>query len=123
MSGREQQKPSTLKNNEPVVRALVIGDLPRWQAEGRDIAGSDELSFVSLPELTKNVLDDKSPGIILSPLVADSFDALDVAARLAELDFQGKYRVLSGPAADTSMIKAEVQAIAPNLDFDILSIK
>ena len=108
---------------DPIPRTLVIGDLPRWQAEGRDIAGSDDFAFIARSDLTQVVLDEINPTIILSPLVADSFDALEVAATLAELAYQGKYRVLSGPAANAAMIKAEVQAIAPDLDFDILELK
>ena len=102
---------------------MVVGDLSRWVEEGRDIGSLADVAYVSFCSLDQALLDTHAPGIILSPLVADTLDAMDIAARLAELGFQGLYRALSTGNGKSSLIKDEVRAIAPSIDFDILEIK
>ena len=106
-----------------VDRTLIIGDLGRWRDEGRDVVSFGEFEFVAPADLTAELLERTNPSIILSPLVADSFDVIDIAARLAELGFDGRYRALSAQTSDTKVIVAEVAHVAPDLDFDILEIK
>ena len=105
------------------LRTLIVGDLPRWEAEGRDVSSFGAFHFVALGELTAELLRECDPAIILSPLVADEFDALDVAKTLADLEFKGRYRALSPTSADGEVIRSEVAAIAPTLDFDVLDLK
>ena len=71
-------------------RTLIVGDLARWRKEGRDTDGFGNLTYVELPHLTAELLDEFEPEIILSPLVADQFDASDVALKLQELGFTGR---------------------------------
>lgn len=104
-------------------RTLIIGDLGRWRNEGRDVISFGEFEYIDLADLTVDLLERTKPAIILSPLVADSFDVIDIAARLAELGFEGRYRALSVQASDKKVIAAEVALVAPDLDFDILEIK
>lgn len=59
---------------------MVIGDLSRWLAEGRDIGVFDDIAYISFCDLDHKTLTEHAPAIILSPLVADTFDALDIAA-------------------------------------------
>ena len=101
---------------------LIIGDLQRWKSEGRDTASYGNFIFLSLAELTGHVMADVMPQIILSPLIADDFDALDVAAALAALGYNGCYRALTSATEDAAVVRQEVSAVAPLLDFDILSI-
>ena len=104
------------------VSTLIIGDLRRWKSEGRDTASYGNFTFLSLAELTGHVLSDVTPKIILSPLIADDFDALDVAVTLASLGYSGCYRALTSLSEDAVVIRQEISAVAPLLDFDILSI-
>ena len=105
------------------LRTLIIGDLPRWQAEGRDIGAFDGVQFLSFDDLTQQTLTGAPPAIILSPLVADDFDAFDVAAKLADFGYHGRYRAITALLADVQVIKSEICHIAPDLDFDILPLR
>ncbi len=101
---------------------LIVGSLDRWQAEGRLTDELDEFYFAELASLTGEFLNAIRPQIVLSPLFADNFDASDVAQTLHMLNFEGRYRVITGRLPNTGMIKAEVANIAPALDFDILVV-
>ncbi len=99
---------------------LVIGDLARWRAQGRVVPPLDGFQFVEIEALNADVVNEKEPDIILSPLVADDFDAVDVAVKLIELRFQGRYRAISDDLPDADLIRQEVRNFAPQLDFDLL---
>ncbi len=101
---------------------LIVGDISRWTQAGRDTADFDNFFFVTLNDLTLALLHEHAPQIILSPLFADGFDALDVATRLHALGFEGRYRVLARDVPQLEIICNEVAQVAPGLDFDLLDI-
>lgn len=101
-------------------KTVVIGDLDRWKAQGRDIPSLEGFQFVDIGNLKTVFEGDKQPDIILSPLVADDFDAVDVAIKLIELRFKGRYRVITHDMPDAALIRQEVRSFAPQLDFDLL---
>lgn len=99
---------------------LVIGDIARWKAEGRDVRTLKGFHFIDIDQLTADLLDTQQAEIILSPLVASNFDAVDVVSKLIEFGFRGRYRAISESLPDSDIIKTEVQHFAPQIDFDIL---
>ncbi|KJZ20144.1 hypothetical protein [Loktanella sp. S4079] len=103
-------------------KTIVIGDVARWKAQGRNFSSTDELSYVSIDALCAETIAKISPDTILSPLVADTFDALDVAETLHQIGFQGQYCVVADPLPNKKAIIAEVNAKAPGLRFDILTM-
>jgi hypothetical protein len=111
------------KGRTESMRTLIIGDVSRWASEGRDIAGTDNVTYAGVDEVSRALLQSHDPEIILSPLVADSFDAFDVAAILADAQFTGRYRAVSHPTIAKAVIMSEIAQIAPELDFDIIEIK
>jgi len=114
------QSVSTQEENPQ--RTLVIGNLARWNAEGRVTVSFDQVRFTELQGLTESTLQVTAPDIVLSPLVGDDFDVLEVAARLSELGYKGRYRVITHKLPNADMIRSEVRDHAPELDFDLLSM-
>ena len=110
--------PDALKNLTS--KTLVVGDIVRWKAEGRTMDPFDGFQFVDIEDLNADLVNEKEPDIILSPLVGDDFDAVDVAIKLIELKFKGRYRAISDEMPDAELIRKEVRAFAPQLDFDLL---
>ncbi|SDE12052.1 hypothetical protein [Limimaricola pyoseonensis] len=62
------------------------------------------------------------PQLVISPLVASDFDALELACRLAEMRYGGRYRALSPRHPHAAMIEREVRTAAPGIDFEILQM-
>ncbi|MFQ1702614.1 hypothetical protein ACJ5NV_18680 [Loktanella agnita] len=110
--------PEALRNLSK--NTLVIGDLARWKAQGRALEPLDGLQFIDASDLNDDLLNRNEPEIILSPLVAGHFDALDIAMKLDMLGFTGRYRVVADNLPDAALIRAEVCDLAPELDFDLL---
>ncbi|MFO8126342.1 hypothetical protein [Yoonia sp.] len=101
---------------------LVIGDLARWQAQGRPTTAFDRCSFTEFGDFDDDMLHRIQPEFIFSPLIGADFDAIEVAERLQELRFAGRYRVITEDMPNTNMVRAEVHAHAPDIDFDLLIV-
>jgi len=99
---------------------MVIGNLERWAREGRTTQDLGEFVFVELADVTASFILRHAPEIILSPLVGDDFDVLDVARRLHSAGFAGRYRAIAPEVPNVNIIRKEVTAVAPDLDFDVL---
>lgn len=78
------------------------------------------LKFITINDLSADLVEETQPDIILSPLVADDFDAVDMAEKLVSLGFQGRYRAIAPRLPDAALILHEVRGLAPQLDFALL---
>ena len=101
-------------------RTLVIGDMERWRAQGRNLPQLEKLVFIDLDDLDHAAIATHEPDIILSPLVSDDFDAVDVAAKLKELNFHGPYRAVTDELPDPELVRHEITNYAPSVNFDLV---
>lgn len=62
------------------------------------------------------------PDIVLSPLLSDAHDILDVARRLDRLGYSGALRALSPPLPHVNMVLGEVRLACGRRDFDIIEV-
>lgn len=101
---------------------LVVGDLRGWRRAGRRLPLLSGFHFAGYGDVTAAALERIRPDVILSALFGSDFDALELARRLSELGFAGRYRALAMALPDPAVIRAEVWAVAPGLDFDLFLI-
>lgn len=101
---------------------LVIGPLRLTGGEGPPALRRDGYRFARFADLDAALLRDTAPAMVVSALIGDRFDAVDLARRLAELGYAGPYRALSPPLPRPALVKAEVRAAAPDLDFDLVVV-
>lgn len=101
---------------------LVIGNLARWKARGRSLPRLDGFHYMAFAELTSARLADISPDVILSALVGDDFDAVEMAMVLQAIGFRGRYRVIARGLPNPQVVRAEISRAAPEVDFNILSL-
>jgi len=73
-------------------------------------------------ELDTHLLNATRPDMVVSALIGDGFDAIDVARRLMQLGYRGPYRALTDPLPRPGIVRAEVRAAAPDLDFDLVVV-
>ena len=99
---------------------LVIGDVGRWNASGHGPPTLPNCHFAGIEQLDAALLNDLKPDFIVSALIGNSTDAVDIAERLTRLKYNGAYRaVVSTHLPNTRVVLSEISAIAPDLDFDI----
>lgn len=94
--------------------------MARWKTQGRNLPNMDGLRYIDLSTLNSDVIKEEDPDIILSPLVSDDFDAVDVAGLLSDLAYNGPYRALTNDLPNPELIKSEVRHHAPQIDFDLV---
>ena len=102
---------------------LVVGNLHSWQRTGRKIPVMTGFHFVSFDDVTLTTLQDIDPDLILSAVVGDDFDAVELARRLAILGYIGRYRALTSGLPDSRIVQNEVAAAAPQIDFALFDLE
>ena len=99
---------------------LVIGQLRLTGGEAPAILRQQGYRFACFSDLDGPLLEALRPDMILSALIGEDFDAVEVARRLSELGYQGPYRAMSTPLPRPALVKSEVRSAAPGLDFDLV---
>jgi len=61
-----------------------------------------------------------APDLVLAPLLTPIFDAIDLARYLSQAGFQGRYLALVDKLPSAKLIRREVAAQSPDLNFDIV---
>ncbi|WP_417807743.1 hypothetical protein [Thioclava sp.] len=80
------------------------------------------LTVVQWDSITTDLLGSVAPEIILAPLLSTRFDILDLARLLNTLGYRGALRAYCAPLPNTKVIRSEVKAEFPNLDFTIFEV-
>lgn len=101
---------------------LVVGNLKAWRRKGRAVPQIAGFHFVGLQDVTADLMAAVQPDVVLSALMSDGFDALDLARQLEALNYRGRYRALTTSLPNPTSIIAEVRGVAPGLDFDLYTI-
>lgn len=101
-------------------KVLVIGELRDWLRSGRSLPVNEDMSFLDFDDLTEDIVLSVAPDVVLAPLLSRRFDCLDVAERLWGFGYRGRFLALAGQLPDPGMIRAEIAALFPGLDFDIV---
>ena len=98
---------------------LVVGRRGRGFVEAADGGLSGGITLCAFGALAQALRRDAPPEIVLSPLFGEGFDALDLALRLQELDYDGRYRAVAERLPDPGLIRREIRSAAPRVDFDL----
>ena len=62
----------------------------------------------------------KAPALVLSPLLTPVFDAIDLARYLSQRGYRGRYLALVDRLPSANLIRREVEAQSPDLNFDVV---
>lgn len=100
----------------------MVGDQSRWNEENEVLPQIDGFRFVDPEDLTAETLELFPAKIVLSTLFARDHDVIEIAKRLSDLSFEGRYRVIADALPRPELILREVASVAPGLDFEILNL-
>jgi hypothetical protein len=76
------------------------------------------VSIEQLPE--ERLTGPEAPALVLSPLLTPAFDALDLARMLTQCGYRGRYLALVDRLPSANLIRREVEAQSPGLNFDVI---
>lgn len=103
-------------------RILVIGEVARWHGSGPVSHGRKSVKCLDFLDVTTEILRQEDPEYVLSPLLCQSFDCLDLAIVLENAGFRGSYRVICENLPDPALVRREINARCPRLDFDVVNL-
>ena len=70
---------------------------------------------ICLSELTETLLDKRRPGVVVTPLVSGTFDAMDVAEALYCAGYTGELVVIASDLPRPHLVERELRESAPGL--------
>lgn len=109
--------PSDADTNQ--LRMLVVGTVG-YEPRKIDInLTTQKIVFANFSEISTKMLRLIRPDVVLSTLIGDHFDAMDLAVKLKNIGFSGRYRAVTLGLPDPDLIRSEVHFMAPDLDFDV----
>lgn len=99
---------------------VVIGNIDHLLACEHELPKISNTIFCSIHDLTADFLNTHQPDVILSPLMTSQFDVLELAIKLDQLNFEGRFRAITSPLPDPYMVLSEIRFECPALDFDLI---
>lgn len=102
-------------------RILVVESTQALPLALRGATGA-QVTIARFLVITQKMLTDLRPDIVVAPLIADDHDILDIAQMLTKAQFTGALRAFCNPLPNTAIICAEVAAINPLLDFEVIEM-
>jgi len=94
----------------------AVNGLPRHVLEPHSYIA--KIGFDELDTVVFNGPD--APDLVLTPLLTPIFDALDMARYLSQAGYRGRYLALVDQLPSAKLIRNEVAAQSPSLNFDII---
>lgn len=108
---------------EQMSTILCVGDLDTWKDVLRDAEAAGSPLFVSFSEVTVELLDRVRPSTVMSPLLAYDFDSTDLAERLQDFGYGGRYVAVAVGVPLPQLIEREVRMAAPLVNFELVTIR
>lgn len=107
----------------PAVLAVALSQGALAQMPRHVLAPGADVSLSTLACVAaRDVTGAGAPDLILAPLTARGFDAMDLLAALTEAGFAGRVLVLTPHMPDVPLVRADVQAQAPALNVDVIAL-
>ena len=101
---------------------LVIGDQRAWDVNASHPPFIEGFKFIDIDALEAKVFDNFPAAIVLSALMTRNQDAIEIARKLKEFSFEGRYRVIADALPNPDLVAREVKAAAPDIDFEVLNL-
>lgn len=71
-------------------------------------------------DITAELIAREQPDLVVAPLVGVGFDGVDVAQRLTAAGFKGQFLVVASTLPSPAIVRREIAAQFPALDFDLI---
>lgn len=81
-----------------------------------------QVVFAEIDEVGAELIDTLKPQVVISPLLAHSFDCIDLALILHTLGYRGAYRAMSPLLPSPEVIRREIMSLCPGLSFDLIFV-
>lgn len=102
------------------VRPVFVSSASNIAVEMQTPCGSFLPRVVPFADIDAALLRRLEAGVVMSCLVCQTFDALDLAALLSRSDYGGRYIALSCDIPNPKMVLREVTAKHPRVDFSLM---
>lgn len=100
-------------------KVLFVGDVTQLLDAHPDLPNGPDAIFASFADLGAELIHQANPDVVISPLMAGSFDAIELAELLDMLGFEGRYMVVTPPLPRPDIIRRDIIGAAPGLQIEL----
>jgi hypothetical protein len=124
LAGKTFSTPVQLENTPgddqgSAISVLAVGESNDWRMQG-GLLPKGGIAFLAFDEVNETTLEHLSPTIVYSPVLAPSFDCIELALLLNRLGYAGAYRAVAQDLPKPDLIEREVRQLCGQLDFRIV---
>jgi hypothetical protein len=97
---------------------LAVGDSEEWLRQGHELP-PENVVFVAFGDLSEGTLARFRPTVIVSPVLANEYDCIELTLLLRNVGYKGIYRAVGHNMPRPELIEREVSQLYPELNFQI----
>lgn len=112
--------PPTQEIESPNLVVLAVGDVFQWHEASNSLPENAQITFADFSDVTADFLDMLKPQVIISCLVSQHFDFIDLGQTLQAVNFQGCFRIIAPKLPNPSVVVSEAQSMCPKLNIDFV---
>jgi len=117
---RTRQRVGSSTDDGAQLVVLAVGDLSHWRSTGRNLPWESQITFADFSEIDRDMVESLNPDVVLSPLLCQKFDCLDLAQALHATGFRGRFRIMSPKLPNPGIVLAEARCMCPGLDVEFI---
>jgi len=101
-------------------RTVLVVEAPGALRMLNDKPAQQGVVMTQLRMLNPRMLAQVRPDAVIGPLIAASWDSLDLGLALEEMGYQGAFYILTRPLPRTELVLRELRACCPNLSIRLI---
>lgn len=109
-----------MTDRQPRYRKVMIVNAAMSSDHSSNLLQGIDFASVNFDDISADLLRREHPDCILAPLMIGKLDILDIAERLCSLGYQGLLLAVTPPIPNPKLIRAEIAALCPGLQFDVI---
>lgn len=97
------------------VVALAVGDVSSWWSRQDGDLADRPAAFADFSDVTPDLIEALNPEIVVSSVFGRNFDCVDLAQRLSDIGYEGRYRMIGYGMPQPDLVLREIKALFPEL--------
>jgi hypothetical protein len=114
-----EQFASTGARSRPEVIVLAVGEALSLRKRSVAEGAHEATTFADFSEVSGELIEALDPHIVVSSVLGRNFDCVDLAERLEDLGFRGRYRLIGYGVPQPDLVLREIRSLFPSLTVEL----
>lgn len=98
---------------------LAVGDVLSLRTRVGSHQANETLAFADFLDVTDELVEALNPEVVVSSVLGRNFDCVDLAEKLDEIGFRGRYRLIGHGIPQPELVLREIRSLFPSLAVEL----